>query len=152
MYSKQEASILRQQFWTNFGQYLAPVPASTGSKINWINYKTGIKNINFKMDAGTDHVYIAIEITHNDREIHQTYFNYLEKLKPELEDILSEKWTWEPGVSINGKMLSRVYHTGSNVNILNQTGWPEIISFLKHRIILLDRFWTANKEIFEMLG
>ena len=104
------------------------------------------------MDAGTDHAYIAIEITHNDREIHQTYFNYLEKLKPELEDILSEKWTWEHGVSINGKMLSRVYHTGSNVNILNQTGWPEIISFLKHRIILLDRFWTANKEIFEMLG
>ncbi|MGN6618356.1 MAG: DUF4268 domain-containing protein, partial [Ilyomonas sp.] len=51
MYSKQEASQLRQEFWTVFGQYMLPVLSSEGMKISWTNYKTGEKNIYFRMNA-----------------------------------------------------------------------------------------------------
>ena len=53
MYSKHEASQLRQEFWTPFGRYMQPVLSSEGERVNWINYKTGAKHIYFRMDAGT---------------------------------------------------------------------------------------------------
>ena len=51
MYSKSEASQLKQEFWTSFGQYMSPVLSAEGEKLNWINYKTGEKDIFFKMKA-----------------------------------------------------------------------------------------------------
>ena len=69
MYSRQEAAQLKQEFWSRFGQYLAPVLAADGEKINWINYKTGEKDIYFKMEADNKEAFIAIEVTHKDPEI-----------------------------------------------------------------------------------
>jgi hypothetical protein len=60
MYSKQEASLLTQQFWTSFGQYLVPVLSAEGEKINWINYKTGEKDIRFTMMTGNRTAKISI--------------------------------------------------------------------------------------------
>ncbi len=51
MFSKQDASKLKKEFWTAFGRYMKPVLSADGEKINWINYKTGEKDIVFKMDA-----------------------------------------------------------------------------------------------------
>lgn len=150
MYSKQEASILRQQFWTSLGQYLSPIPSASGNKINWINYKTGNRYIHFKMDV-SDHAYIAIEILHEHKESQEAYFNHFKTFKLALEKILSEKWIWENVAYINGKQVSRIYQTLDHVNIFNQTDWPQIISFFKPRIILLDKFWIEHKDIFDML-
>jgi len=151
MYSKQEASIIRQQFWTSFGQYLAPIAAASGNKINWINYKTGIRNVNFKMDV-SDHAYIGIELSHNDKQSREIYFKHFLSLRTELESVLTEKWDWEETVFINGKQLSRICCMLPGVSIFNRNDWPTIISFLKPRIILLDEFWNSNKDIIEMLG
>jgi hypothetical protein len=68
MFSKQQTSKLKTQFWTNFGQYMKPVPAASGLLVNWINYKTGIRNIHFKMDADNTKASIAIEISHPKEE------------------------------------------------------------------------------------
>lgn len=45
MYSKAEKSKIRKDFWTAFGQYMKPVPSAEGTKVNWPNYKTGVKQI-----------------------------------------------------------------------------------------------------------
>ena len=51
MFSRQEASQLRKEFWTAFGTYMKPVPSAEGEKVNWLNYKTGEKDVFFKMDC-----------------------------------------------------------------------------------------------------
>ena len=61
MYTKQEASLIKKKFWTSFGRYLQPVPNAEGETINWINYKTGIRDIFFRMDVDTRSAQIAIE-------------------------------------------------------------------------------------------
>ena len=66
MFSKKEASQLRKEFWMIFGQYMSPVLSSEGEKINWINYKTGVKGLQFKMNVVQDAASISIEITHPD--------------------------------------------------------------------------------------
>lgn len=151
MYSKQETSILRQQFWTSFGQYLAPIPSAGGNKINWINYNTGARHVHFKMNA-TDHVYIGIELSHKERDTREIYFTHFNTLKAELEAILGESWVWEKDSGIDDKGLSRIYTVLNNVNIFKHSDWPTIISFLKQRVILLDRFWVEHRDIFEMHG
>ena len=95
MYTRQEASRLRQEFWTAFGHYMAPLPSAEGLKINWINYKTGLPNVSFKMDAGTADAQIAIVLSHTDSDIRQLYFEQFMQIKHLLHDELGEEWQWE---------------------------------------------------------
>ena len=66
MYSKREASLLRKNFWTQFGQYMRPLRGATGEPVNWLNYKTGARHIYFRLDAGVNQATIAIELRHPD--------------------------------------------------------------------------------------
>lgn len=150
MYTQQEASAMRQRFWTSFGRYMSPVPSSIGSKVNWINYRTGIKFISFKMETSRNAASIAIEISQQDQAIRQLYFDRFKALKNELEKITGEKWEWEPdSVNVGGTLVARIYATLKNANVYIENNWPEIISFLKDRIIALDRFWNEYKEVFD---
>ena len=90
MYSKQEASQLRQEFWTAFGQYMSPVLSSEGEKINWINYKTGEKDIFFRINADNKKASIAIELTHKDVGVQELYFEQFQQLKKALHNALQE--------------------------------------------------------------
>jgi hypothetical protein len=152
MYSRQQASELRQAFWTAFGLYMQPIPSAEGEKVNWVNYKTGEKNIYFRMNAGTRSSSIAIEITHPDIELQQLYFEHFVQLKTLLQNALNEEWIWRlHGSDENGKVISRIYKEINNVSVFNQNDWPALISFFKPRIIALDEFWSSAKYGFEAL-
>jgi hypothetical protein len=149
MYSKQEASILRQSFWTAFGKYMLPVPNAEGEKINWINYKTGIKHIFFRMDAGKSKASIAIQITGGDAAHRQLIYEQFLSLEKMLHRSLGEEWSWRENIlDEHGKPVHSIGKEIRGVNVFSQESWPEIISFLKPRIIALDEFWMMVKEGF----
>ena len=153
MYTQQDASALRQKFWISFGKYMSPIPSSTGEKASWINYRTGIKFIHFKMDATEIAASIAIEISHKDIDMQELYFNHFKTFKKPLEEILAEKWEWQiNAVSGSGTPIARIYANLPEVNVHNENDWPKIISFFKNRIIALDKFWNEYRDIFEMLS
>lgn len=150
MYSKEQASKLRQQFWTKFGQYMKPVPGAGSDPVNWLNYKTGKRNIIFHMDADKDQATIAIEIKHtNSAERAQCYQQFI-SLKKLLEGETGFNWQWEKEIEIiNGQPISRISQALPQVNIFNEQDWPSIIAFLKPRIVALDHFWELVKEAFD---
>jgi hypothetical protein len=152
MYSRQEASQLRQEFWTTFGQYLNPVLSAEGEKVNWINYKTGEKNITFRMHADNKKAIIAIELDHKDKDIQQIYFEQFLQFKNFFDEAIKEEWTWQlHGYDEHGKLISRIYKEKTGISIFQKQDWPELISFFKPRIIALDEFWSSVKYSFEML-
>jgi hypothetical protein len=152
MYSKHEASQLKQQFWTTFGQYMNPVLSAEGEKINWINYKTGEKNIAFRMQADNKAAMIAIELTHKDTEVQELYFEQFVQFKKLFEDSMGEEWHWQlHGHDEHGKVVSRIYMKNKGVSIFQKSDWPDLISFFKPRIISLDEFWSLTKYAFESL-
>ena len=152
MYSRTETAQLKKSFWTSFGQYMKPVPSAEGETINWINYKTGVKNIKFKMDADTKFALIAIEIHHDDMFVRQLFFEQFEQLKSMLQNTLNEEWSWQKKwINENEKHISRISTSIDGINVLNKDHWPTIISFLKQRIIALDEFWCNAKFAFEVL-
>ena len=149
MYSKEQVSKLKTQFWTSFGQYMKPVPGASGVPVNWINYKTGIRHIHFKMDADNTRAVIAIEISHSKEEKRLHYYNQFVSLKNLLTTTTTFNWQWNETVETDHKTISSILQQLNNVNILNQADWPGIISFLKPRIIALDNFWDTVKDGFE---
>ncbi len=152
MYPKQQASQLRQEFWTAFGRYMAPVASAEGEKVNWINYKTGEKNIHFRMDAGHRSASVAIELTHSDRSVQQLYYEHFKQLMHVLDKELGEPWEWRMHITDeHGRAVSRIYKEIEDVSLFRTEDWPQLISFFKQRIIALDSFWSKVKYGFEVL-
>ncbi len=152
MYSKDEASQLKQAFWTAFGQYIAPQLSADGLRTNWVNYKTGIKHVYFKMQADKHSANIAIEISHPDAGIQELFFEQFMEFKTMLRSCQNEEWEWElHGQNEYGKTTSRIYKQLNDVSIYNKNDWPSLISFFKPRIISLDQFWSDAKYGFDAL-
>ncbi|WP_276481662.1 DUF4268 domain-containing protein [Paraflavitalea pollutisoli] len=149
-YTREEASKITQSFWTSFGRYMQPVTSVDGLPVNWINYKTGINGISFKMDADRDQAMIMIQLSHSNTELRHAHYEQLVQLKAMLEEALGEDdWLWKADRELNGRIVSTVSKSLEGVNILRQTDWPTIISFLKPRIIALDALWSTVKHSFE---
>jgi hypothetical protein len=152
MFTREEASRIREEFWTAFGRYVSPILSAEGLSINWVNYHTRIKEVYFRMDAGKKSAVIAISMEHRDPEIRELYFEQFLQLKNLLHEILQEEWDWQlhvPGG--DGRIISRISKEISGVSVFNKEDWPELISFFKPRIIALDAFWENAKWSFDSL-
>ena len=152
MYSKTEVSQLRQAFWTTFGHYMAPVPSSEGVPTSWINYKTGLKNVYFRLRADGRRASIGIELTHPDAGLRELFFEQFRQLRPLLEEATGEAWTWQADApDDSGQPRSRIYQALHPVNLFNRDDWPRLISFFKPRLVALDEFWSTAQYAFDML-
>jgi len=148
MYSAEQISKLKTQFWTTFGQYMKPISGASGQPVNWINYKTGIRHIHFKMDVDNTKAVLAIEISHPKPAERLQYYNQFLSLKKILA-ATTFTWQWNEIVEANHKTISSISQHMNKVSILEKSDWPAIISFLKPRIIALDQFWDMVKDGFE---
>lgn len=150
MYNRAEASKIRQSFWTAFGRYLSPLPNSEGVKINWINYHTGFRHVYFRMEADRDKASIYIALTHPDEVDRVLFFERLEQMRLIFLEALGEEWEWEAGTQDeSGRSMAKISKDLKGVSVYNQEDWPAIISFLKPRILGLDRFWNEVKDALE---
>ena len=151
MYTREESSRLRQEFWTTFGRYMNPVPSAEGNKVNWINDHTGVSDVSFRMNADGGEATIAISLEHRDLATQVLYFEKFSQLKTMLHTELQEAWSWQLHAEQNNRVISRIYKTLPGVSVFNKEQWPDLISFFKLRIMALDRFWEHAKYGFEEL-
>jgi hypothetical protein len=150
MFTREQASLIKQEFWTAFGKYMSPIPSAEGMKVNWVNYHTRVKDVLFRMDAAAKSASISILIQHKDLEMQQLYYEQFQELRNVLHFTLQEEWQWQRLVKDNsGKIVSRIYKELSGVSVLNRDDWPQVISFFKQRIMALDSFWENARYSFE---
>lgn len=153
MYSKNEAALIKRTFWTSLGAYLKPVLNADGAKINWVNYKTGVKGIHFRTDVTKRVATVAVELTHPAAGNRMAAFDKLESLKPVFTEMAGEDWAWQREVYDEaGRPISRILVQLDQVNIFNKNDWPAIISFFKQHLIALDAFWMMAKDYFANEG
>jgi len=152
MFKREEASRIRQEFWTVFGRYMSPVPSAEGIKVNWINYRTSVKDVFFRMDVYQNSARISISMEHRNAELRDLYFQQFRQFKTLLQEQLDEDWEWETNIHLGAdKRINRISKEISNVSVFNRDQWPELISFFKPRIIALDLFWENARYSFESL-
>lgn len=149
MYTREEASQVRKNFWTSFGQYMKPIRGAEGGTVNWLNYKTGVKHLYFRMDAEKRSASVSVEISHPDPQVRAAMYDQLVSMKNIFDESIGEDWHWQPDVyDEDGRMISRVTTRLENVNVFSSSDWPSIISFFKPRIIALDTFWSMARDLF----
>jgi hypothetical protein len=131
---------------------MAPVPSAEGSPTNWINYKTGLKHVYFRMHADARRASIGIELTHPDAGVRELFFEQFQELRSMLHESVGETWRWEAeATDANGQPLSRVFTELQPVNLFNRDDWPQLISFFKPRLVALDAFWSTAQYAFDAL-
>lgn len=141
----------RSDFWITFGKYMAPVPSYWGTKTNWINYKTGIKDMYLKMDATGKTTRIGIELTHKDEGLRDLFYEQLQEFKLLIAQAMDEEWIWDQNTfNESGKKISRIY-IEIHGNIFVKDEWGEMFGFLKKRLIAFDEFWSDAKDVFKAL-
>lgn len=146
MHLDKSASLLTQQFWTVFGQYMAPIPSADGEKINWINYKTEVRFIRFRLQSINSIASVAIELSHPDINVQQQQFEQLGLFKKQFQQICATDWRWRKmNKDERNKITCSIETSIENVSIMNESQWPQIISFFKPRLISLDNFWCSYK-------
>lgn len=150
MYSKTESSEIKQAFWTAFGQFMSLQPTSNASKINWINYKTGVKHLYFKMDADSKSATISIELNHPDLGVQELMFEQFRELRKLLENNIGEEWEWNVHeLNAHQQTISTIKTMLPGVSIFRKEDWPAMISFFKQRIVALHDFWEDARYAFE---
>ncbi|WP_293945434.1 MULTISPECIES: DUF4268 domain-containing protein [unclassified Sphingobacterium] len=151
MYSREEVKQLKQLFWTKFGQFMSLHAAADGEKVNWINYKTGVRHLYFKMDADKNTAKIAIIWSHADAGIRTLMAEQFMQYKALLHAILGEDWEWDmDSYDAYGKPYCQIYKTLAGHSIFKETEWGELIAFFKPRMIALDEFWSSAKYAFDI--
>lgn len=138
-------------FLDHFWPVYAAVLSADGMEVSWLNYKTAIPGIQFKMDADHRQVRIAIVLSHKDTDLRARQYQRLTQMKTMLEqELQGEVWEWQEQLTDEwGKTMSAVSKTLENVNIHRKEDWPDMISFLKQRIMALDAFWSMARYGFE---
>lgn len=149
MYSKQESSRLRHEFWTKFGGIMAPHRSSEGRKVNWVNYKTGVRHIFLRTQADAKSAYIGIEIQHPDDSERELFYEQFLELKAYFHSLQGEEWEWEPLYFTElGCPIARVYQICKEVNVFEQGMWPNIMQFFQPRLLAFDEFWGDAQHAF----
>ena len=76
MFTKNEAKLLRQEFWTSFGKSFPT---------EWVLYNTNVKGLSFKFHFDTKKALVALDLE-DDLDNRINYWEKLESLKSILRD------------------------------------------------------------------
>ncbi|MCB9234438.1 MAG: DUF4268 domain-containing protein [Bacteroidia bacterium] len=149
MFSKSEGAELRKLFWTAFGRYMTRHISLRGDKIKWLNYKTGVKDIYFRLDADTRRARVSIELHHRDPGVRNLFWEQFQELDGLLHSQTQAEWTWEDlFVTETGQEIARIYVETEGVNVYDQESWGSAFAFFEQYLIPLDELWSDVWEIF----
>jgi len=152
MYSKEYKSEMKKLFYTSFGKYMSKNKSINDTKIKWLNYKTNIKDLYFKIDCNENYTKILIDIQHNDDEIRKLFFAQFLELEKLFIKTMGEKWIWESEyLNFYGQKSSQISKTLKKVNIYDKKTWVSSFKFLEKRFIKIDAFWLNFYEVFKAL-
>lgn len=151
MLSKEEAKTLRVQFWGSLEKQMDKIKNPHGSKVSWLNYNTGVKNLYFRMEADENGARLCIDLQFPDKSIRELYYQQFEEFKEKLDGTFPSL-NWVPvHEHWNGKTISRIVTENSTGSFYVESDWDEMQDFLKSNFTKLDEFWSEFGEVFHNL-
>jgi Domain of unknown function (DUF4268) len=147
MFSKEDAKILREEFWDRFKSMSSLKRASKKLPGNWVLTHTGIKalNLRFHVDRKVAQVGIDLETRNMDKRIE--LYEKLESLKKLLEEAMEAPLIWElEYIRENGKSVSRIYLQMEDVDIYRRETWSEAHKFMYENMMKLESFFLEYSD------
>jgi hypothetical protein len=138
MFSKNEAKLLRQEFWTSFGKSFPT---------DWILYNTNVKGLSFKFHFDVKTAYVAFCMDMQPSK-QQLYWNQLLAHKTILESEFLPNIKFEECFEVSDdKILSAaIVSIDSKVSIHNKSTWREVMEFLNETMLKFEEFYTVYEN------
>ena len=137
MFSKQEAQLLKTEFWTAFGKAFPR---------KWLLYDTKIKDFSFKFYADNKKAEVSIDIEMKDELFRNAYYEKIWSLESILEDEIGALSKDEFYVLENGKVISRIWVEKNGVSIFNKQTWPDIFEFFVEKMDAFERLFYEYED------
>ncbi len=144
MYSKEEALIIKKEFWSAF---------ATTYPRKWLLYDTKIKDVAFKFYIDNKKAQVLLDIEPKDEEKRKIYFEKIESLKTILlEQFLPEAILERNFYLENGKIISRVWVEKLGVSLNNKKDWEAIFYFFNETMTQFEYFYFEYEEYIKDLN
>ena len=148
MLSKEELKHYKITFWEEFKQHMSKHRSASGRKMNWLQYKTDIKQIFLRLETNKSNVRVCFDIQFKDAGIRSIVWEQMGELKKVLNDEMKEDGVWEEHFwndTIDD--FCRIYWEKSDLNYLDKNNKQAIFNFFEDKLICFDKFYDVYKDI-----
>ena len=143
MYSKEEALLIKKEFWTAF---------ASAYPRKWLLYDTKIKDVTFKFYIDNKKAQVLLDIEPKDEEKRKIYFEKIESLKTILlEDYLPEAILERNFYLESGKIISRIWVEKLGVGLNNKNNWETIFDFFNETMTQFEYFYFEHEDYIKNL-
>lgn len=147
MYGKEEAKLLRKEFWTRFGQMSGAKRMGEKRPRKWVTYNTGIPAVALKFDMGRKSAIVAIDIDGRNSKEHELYYNKFVSLKKIIVDLFPDEVIWDECYEVDeNKFISRIYVEKQEVSIYNKDTWSKTFTFFYKKMVKFEDFFLEYKD------
>ena len=147
MYSKQEAILIRKEFWIAFDVFSSKF---IGPKGKWITYNTGIKDFALKFDVTREFARVMLSVENRSEEKRFDIFVKLKDYELLFADNLTGNWIWDEQMVLeNGKSVCSLYTQLDGVNIYNKNDWSNIFHFFATEMQKLENAFNEVKPLID---
>ena len=152
MFDKEFVKNTKTEFWTSFGKYMRKYKGFEYKRVRWVNYRTGVKDVYFRLEATHEKATFSIDIQHKDDDIRELYYEQFLELKAALHSSLEMELEWIPlAYDEIGWPKCQLKDELEGVSIFNKDDWGSIFQFFEKRMVATHLFWVDFKEVFDQL-
>lgn len=152
MYSRDEAKALNERFYTLFGTYMRRHQQQAEGARQWLNYRTGVKHIFFRVEATNKGALASIDLQYPDADVRQLFFDQFLEFRKALESHTGPLHWDNSYVLPNGRTIGRIYQEQAGVNLYREEDWHQIFPFFEKYLLGFDAFWADFREAFIALA
>lgn len=139
MFSKEDASKLRQEFWISYGKSFPR---------KWLLYNTNIKGFSFKFEASRKNAMVCLDIKHPNPMANELLFDQMLSLKNLLENELPKVIYDDSFVLDNGESIIRIYVPhNKKFSIYNKNTWRDCYEFFVETMNKYELFFYEYEDI-----
>jgi hypothetical protein len=139
MFSKEEASKLRKEFWISFGKSFPR---------KWLLYNTKIKGFSFKFVADRKNALVCLDIEHPDEIANELLYDQMLSLKSILENEYLSEVIFEENYELeSGKIIRRIsVSLDEKFSIYNKNTWQNAFTFFVEKMDKFELFFYEYEE------
>ena len=138
MFSKEEATQLRKEFWISFGKSFPR---------KWLLYNTKIKGFAFKFVADRKKALVCLDIEHPEEIANELLFDQITSLKTLLEAEIPEVIFSDEYELENGKIIKRIYvPLEKKFSIYNKKTWRDCYEFYFETMPKFELFFYEYED------
>jgi hypothetical protein len=138
MFSKEEATQIKKEFWISFSEKYPR---------KWILYNTKIKDAAFKFHVDNKTAMVSFDIETKDEQKRKIYFEKFESLQTILLEEYMPDVIFERNYYLeNGKCISRIWTSCQDVSLYNKKSWAKIFEFFNEKMTAFEIFYFTYED------